>query len=974
MTIDTMAQDARQGHGWARLRNLATSCLLLWTGAALALTSTTTALTSSVNPSYVGQSSTLTATVTPSAATGTVTFKDGTTTLGTGTIASGTATLSKSFTTTGSHSLSAVYAGNTTYATSTSAAKAQTVNAKVASTTVLTSSVNPTIIGQASTLTATVSGTSPSGSVTFKDGATTLGTGTLSSGVASWAGSFATAGAHSLTAVYAGDTANNTSTSSALSQTVDPTPAALPSPPSSPAPVVNYEYDAQGNPTKTVQAPGVSGFDLTTQASYDTLNRTANTTDAKAGLTQFGYNGREDLTQVTDPRSLVTQYPRNGLGDVTGLVSPDTGTATQTVDAAGNLLTRTDSRGVLATYSYDALNRQSGVVYTQSGQTTLSFGWTYDQTGTGFSNGIGRLTSTTHPWGSTQYTYDPQGRLLTDIQRVAAATGANTAQITTTVGYGYDAAGHVTSITYPSGRKLTVTYTGGQPSAIGLAKDGTSAATALISQLQFSPFGPALSWQWQFSSGAQAHGRVYDSSGRLVRYPLGRFMRDVSYDAAERITAYTHYEIATGTATAAASALNQSFGYDELGRLTTVTAATSSWTIGYDANGNRTSVTLNGTQRAYTTATTSNRLASITNPARSFGYDNAGNTTSDSTSYTSTYNLAGRLATLTKGGVTGTYAYDGMGRRVRKFTSAGASSTVIFVYDQQGQLLGEYDSTGKAIREYVWLGSTPIAVFTPDTIATNPPLVYFIHADHLDTPRVVVDKNNAVRWRWMAEPFGTTAPETNPQALGVFTQPLRFPGQYADSETGLSYNFFRDFDSSTGRYVQSDPIGLAGGVNTYTYVEGNPLSWTDPQGLFVDSVTNACRTNPALCAEINGPLRVPPIAPILPPSTAPQPSPGPTVAPASPANAPVNKPALPSACPDNDCPPCQPYAKGTIGYIGPHTDHDHYPIGRPHLNLWAVNQNPSCKCFWNKANPDAAAPPALPGWVDLNRGFPPLHP
>jgi RHS repeat-associated protein len=137
-----------------------------------------------------------------------------------------------------------------------------------------------------------------------------------------------------------------------------------------------------------------------------------------------------------------------------------------------------------------------------------------------------------------------------------------------------------------------------------------------------------------------------------------------------------------------------------------------------------------------------------------------------------------------------------------------------------------------AIREYVWLGSTPIAVFTPDPAnAANPPLTYFIHTDHLDTPRVVVDKNNAIRWRWMAEPFGTTAPENNPSSLGAFTQNLRFPGQYADSESGLSYNYFRDYDASIGRYVQSDPIGLQGGINTYSYVGENPLSYMDPRGL-----------------------------------------------------------------------------------------------------------------------------------------------
>jgi RHS repeat-associated protein len=619
----------------------------------------------------------------------------------------------------------------------------------------------------------------------------------------------------------------------------------LPAPPVSPAPVINYEYDANGNATKVVQAPGVAGFNFATSTSYDKLNRAKDSTNAKLGVTQFGYNGREDLTQVTDPRSLVTQYPRNGLGDATSLVSPDTGTATHTYDAAGNLKTRTDSRGVLATSTYDALDRLTKIVYSQTGQTSLTYTWTYDQTGTGYANGIGRMTSSADPTGSTQYTYDPQGRVLTDIQRVKLLAGANTAQISKTVTYTYDSAGNVATLLYPSGRKLSITYTNGQPSALALAKNTSTAATNLISAIQWEPFGAPKSWLWQMASSTQAYDRVYDTNARLVRYRMGNSVRDISYDAGDRITAYTHYDATTAAAT---PTLDQSFGYDELGRITSITANTASWSIGYDANGNRSSVTLNGTPSTYTTASTSNRLTSTTSPARSFGYDNAGNTTSDSANYTSTYSLAGRLATLTKAGLTATYSVDGLGRRVRKFDSSGVASTVIFVYDQGGQLLGEYSSAGTALREYVWLGTTPIAMFTPDPAnSANPPLVYYFHTDHLNTPRVVVDKNNNPRWRWLAEPFGTTAPETNPQSLGAFTQNLRFPGQYADQESGLFYNFFRDLDSTTGRYVQSDPIGLAGGINTYAYVEGNPISLVDVDGL--QQRTSPPRPNPNLLSN-----------------------------------------------------------------------------------------------------------------------------
>ena len=85
--------------------------------------------------------------------------------------------------------------------------------------------------------------------------------------------------------------------------------------------------------------------------------------------------------------------------------------------------------------------------------------------------------------------------------------------------------------------------------------------------------------------------------------------------------------------------------------------------------------------------------------------------------------------------------------------------------------------------------------------------------------------------RWDSSPFGDTVPDENPQAIGTFVFNLRFPGQYYDAESGLHYNYMRDYDPATGRYVESDPIGLKGGINTYTYVLGNPLGNVDPTGL-----------------------------------------------------------------------------------------------------------------------------------------------
>ena len=626
---------------------------------------------------------------------------------------------------------------------------------------------------------------------------------------------------------------------------------AQPAPPASPAPVVTLEYDAQGNPRRTIIAPAVA--DIITSHDYDRLNRRFKTTDARGKATSIDYNGREDPVRVTDPRNLITQYPRNGLGDATSLVSPDTGTAAHTYDAAGNLKTRQDSRGVLATHDHDALNRLSAINYTQAGQPSQSFVWGYDQTGLGFSYGVGRLTSTQYPAGSTTQGYDAQGRLVRSTQTHADAG------ITLVVAYGLDAAGHITSITYPSGRVLYIPHSGGVPSSVSLAPSAGAAALPLLSQIQTEPAlggsGQMRAWLWHLDSGTQAHERSFDTSGRMVRYPLGGALRDIRYDAADRIRAYSHLDRSSGTSTAAAAALNQNFGYDALGRLTGVVTSIGSWAYGYDDNGNRTLLTQTTSgstvTRNHTIDAGSNRLLVIDNPNRRFSHDPAGNIDADRQGVIQSarsHDLQGRLSRTRYSGdgryfSTTVFGYNAAGQRVLKHTQViedcggGVISTcrvltypnpIFFVYDATGFLLGEYDGySGATLREYVWLQGMPVAVV--DGPAVNPSVAY-LHTDHIDTPRVVIDRQGRQRWSWVAEPFGNSAPVTNPVGVGDFALNLRMPGQYFDVETGLSQNWHRVLDHGLGRYTQSDPIGLAGGINTYAYVGGNPVSRVDPDG------------------------------------------------------------------------------------------------------------------------------------------------
>jgi RHS repeat-associated protein len=296
-----------------------------------------------------------------------------------------------------------------------------------------------------------------------------------------------------------------------------------------------------------------------------------------------------------------------------------------------------------------------------------------------------------------------------------------------------------------------------------------------------------------------------------------------------------------------AQANNQGFGYDALDRLTTTTlgtATTASQILAYDAIGNRTSATINGIIATYNLPTNSHKLTSTTGGTkpRAFTYDAMGNLTNDG-KYTYTYWNNGRINTVTW--VTGTapntttntatYNINALGQRVRKVTPSSVVGTRRFMYDEAGHLAGEYDSAGKLIQETVWFGDLPIATLRPKSGSTTTPIavdIFYVHADHLGTPRVITrPSDNKIVWKWdSAEAFGNSAPNENPSALGAFTYNLRMPGQYFDQETGSFYNWMRDYDPSLGRYVQSDPIGLEGGINTFVYARANPLMYTDPRG------------------------------------------------------------------------------------------------------------------------------------------------
>ena len=232
-------------------------------------------------------------------------------------------------------------------------------------------------------------------------------------------------------------------------------------------------------------------------------------------------------------------------------------------------------------------------------------------------------------------------------------------------------------------------------------------------------------------------------------------------------------------------------------------------------------------------AATSNRLQALEDAVQSlaFVHDPYGKLTKDGKN-TYAYDARGRLKRAVTAAGSFTYRVNAQGERVRK-TNTKTQESTFYHYDEALHLLAESDASGRVTREYVWLGDTPIALV--DQTGT----IYAIHSDHINTPRLITDARAVWENSPLGEPFGRDRPNADPQATGqAFTFNLRFPGQYFDPETGTHYNLFRDqYFPEHGRYGQSDPIGLDGGINTYGYVGGDPLGYVDPMGLAVNCKT-----------------------------------------------------------------------------------------------------------------------------------------
>lgn len=578
-------------------------------------------------------------------------------------------------------------------------------------------------------------------------------------------------------------------------------------------------YDANDNLNTTTD-----GLNRVTDQDVDPLNRLIKTIQDQgvgkiSATTQFEYDARDNLTKVIDPKNLNTVYTYNGLNDLTALSSPDTGSTSYTYDSAGNRLTQTDARNKTSTYSYDSANRLTQVAVPTAAQNVF---FDYDTTQADCQVGetftTGRLARIRDESGSTRYCYNRLGQPVRKVQSITSGP-------TLTLGSTYNAANRTVAMTYPSGAIVTYLRNAkGQITGVSAKPTAAAAQVTMVSDVTYLPFGPLNTLT--FGNGrvlTKAYDQNYDIDKVSDNSTTG-LSEDSTVNVMGNITAITERTTATATAT-------RQFAYDNLDRLLSLKNGTTNvQSFTYDATGNRLSKTLATTTTTSTYPATSHRLSTDGTSART--YDANGNTaTLAAKSFV--YDDRNRLRDYINSGttVTRTYRYNGKGERVSKVQSAGNTNNRYYFYDEAGHLLGEYLANGTRVQEYVWLDDQLVAVLSDHDASTY----QFVETDHLGTPRAVIHpvENNIV-WRWNITntAFGEHTATNNPDADAVtYTFNLRYPGQLYDSESGLHYNYFRDYEPGTGRYVQSDPIGLDGGVSTFAYANANPLKNIDPDGL-----------------------------------------------------------------------------------------------------------------------------------------------
>ncbi|MEK6303428.1 MAG: RHS repeat-associated core domain-containing protein [Acidobacteriota bacterium] len=558
--------------------------------------------------------------------------------------------------------------------------------------------------------------------------------------------------------------------------------------------------------------------------------------------TTYGYDALDDLTAVTQGVQTRT-FVYDSLKRLKQAINPESGTINYTYDPNSNLQTKQDARLIMTTYAYDALNRVKSRTYTGDPQSTSAVSYKYDAqslpTGypAAFNRGFstGRLVAATYGTSTSSagnYTgYDQLGRATSSFQQTDSQNYA--------FGYVYNIASEMSSETYPSGRVVQMEYdeaarlAGVKNQATGLYWAGATASDT-VNRIQYASHGAVSAMK--LGNGKWEHSS-FNSRLQPLQIGLGTSATNSStlqLDYGYGTTNTNNGNVGTQTITIGAAVISQSYGYDALNRLSTATES-GAWSQTYDCDryGNRairnTSYIPSPILTPQSTTPTdlsafnqgNNRIA-----LAGFGYDSAGNVTSDPTTAANAmlYDAENRQISYTKAGVTTSYSYDGDGRRVKKVDST--PGTIIFVYNAGGQLIAEYHSD-------------------PVPPPTGGGGTSYLTSDHLGSTRVVTKSDGTVKARYDYMPFG----EELASGIGQRTTGLGYSGadstkqkftqKERDSESGLDYFLARYYSSAQGRFTSSDPLLSSGTVydpqtwNRYSYTLNNPLKYIDPLGLYV---------------------------------------------------------------------------------------------------------------------------------------------